>query len=328
MSVKFDREKIINKREEMRLFPVDMADKLSISVGEYRDIESGLAIPNRKIVENICSILDLDIKDVFEDNIKETTMITIFNAKGGVGKTTSAGALASALAEKGLKVLCVDLDAQCNLTTGFEVKINEDKNIFKIFSSENPFKENARDYIISTKYENIDIISGSKRMSKVQSFLDNLSNKELVLFDVFKELRENVTYDFIIFDNAPSGSSVLHNALYTSNFALAPLVLSERFSLDGLNGLFDEVENCLRNNVLFKNLFIFVNKYDRRVVGIDDTLIELSKIYQDNLMSSIIRIDYQLEKSQRERKSIFEYNLKSKAVEDFRNLAEEIMTLR
>lgn len=326
MAIKFNYEAIRDKREELRLLPIDVANEVNISLSIYRLIENGI-VNEQNIIEKVCDILDLNYSDIIQIT-KETKVLSIFNSKGGIGKTSSTNSLAAAFAEKDYKVLCVDLDSQCNLTQSFNLSPEElHKNIMNLFLIKNLGEVMAEDIIINTKYKNIDIITGSPEMDNLSERILLQSNREVILFEAFCNLIKDNKYDFILFDNSPATNIALLNSIYTCNYALAPLVVGERFSLDGLSKLFDTVNKCTYNNRMLKDLKIFINKYDKRVDMIDNFLELVYKNYSDNMFKTIIRIDAKLEKSQKYRKTVFDYCKNTKAIQDFRNLRDEIIAL-
>lgn len=326
MAIKFNYEAIRDKREELRLLPIDVANEINISLSVYRLIENGI-VTEKNIIKQICDILNLDFFKIIE-NSKETKILSIFNSKGGIGKTSSTNSLAAAFAEKDYKVLCVDLDAQCNLTQSFNLNPEENvNNIMDLFLVKKLGEKKAETIIINTKYKNIDIITGSSEMDNLSERILLQSNRELILFEAFNHLIKNNKYDFILFDNSPATNIALLNSIYTCNYALAPLVVGERFSLDGLSKLFDTVNQCTYNNNMLKDLKIFINKYDKRVDMIDEFLNLVYKNYNDNMFKTIIRVDAKLEKSQKHRKTVFDYCKRTKAIHDFRNLRDEIIAL-
>lgn len=262
-----------------------------------------------------------------KSTIKKTKILSIFNSKGGVGKTSSVLNISSILSHMGYKVLCIDLDYQCNLTQGFGITPNAEKNIFKLFSSEDPYNENPKDYIINTQYDNIDLISGSKQMKYLERRIIIPNGREFILFESFKNLVEENTYDYILFDNSPANHLALANSFYLSHYALAPLVIGEQFAIDGLNGLFDSVNECLRGNQNFKALKIFINKYDKRVLGIDKYLNGVASVYSEYLLNSVIRISSAIENAQKLRLPVDKFDKNSKGAVDFTDLTKEIISL-
>ena len=333
MVKRIDNLSIRDARENLRLMPIDVANEIGVSVNYYRDIEDGIVAPSKDELTKICNILELNLDDIYDANVKETKVLCIFNAKGGVGKTVCTASLASALAAKDKKVLCVDLDSQCNLTNNLNMDSESDEGIDSalrvgdLFKQTNPFNEKIEKYISCTEYKNIDLVLGSHDLNDSINRVIHMNAKEQILNYAFKELIAKNEYDYILFDNHPGASVPLTNALYTSQYAIAPLVVTEQFSLDGLNDLYSIVDSCLIGNQNFRNLKILVNKFDRRDNIADEMLEEVRAAYPDDILHTVIRVDKQLEYACRERMPIFEFNPKSKAAEDFSDLADEIINL-
>lgn len=312
-------------REKKRLMPISLAKSIGISLLDYRNLECGTFIPELPQLEQLCDLLDLKLEDVlYEVNEEPTTkVISIFNSKGGVGKTSSTIALASAFAEMGKRVLAVDLDYQCNLTGGFGLKPDDEKNSFNIFFNKSEYFKNPLACITKTKIDNIDVITGHSSLQQLDLVLALENNREHILYESFISIIEDNVYDYIIFDNAPHANTAVTNSMYVADYAIAPIHL-EVFCLDGLDRLYDTINNCLANNNRLKDLKMFINKLDKRVGFADEFDKLLQEHYSENLLKTKVRIDIQMLKSQNERLTIFEYNEKAKCVEDFRKLAQEI----
>ena len=124
--------------------------------------------------------------------------IAVANQKGGVGKTTTAINLSSCLAEKGKKVLAVDMDPQGNMTSGLGVDKNSVENtIYDLMIGE----VNINDVVQENILENLDIIPTSIDLSGAEIELLDEENKEYILKNAISEIKDN--YDFIIIDCPP-----------------------------------------------------------------------------------------------------------------------------
>ena len=315
-------------RETAKLLPIHVANEADMELNIYRGIEAGSLVPTEEELSNICEILNINKENLYLEDQERTKILSIFNAKGGVGKTTTVITLAAALARKGKKVLCVDVDGQCSLSMAFEADLNSDKNIYSLFASKDPFSEDASQYILPTKVENIDIICGNGEVESLTAMLANVHSKEYILHDSLSRLVNANIYDFIIFDNAPSSSIALINSFYAAHYAIAPLTIGEQFAIDGLERLFELANMCMRNNDTLRGLKILINKFDKRVKYIEDYKEKLKEIYDSEYrFNTDIRIDASIERAFKCRTNVFLYNNKCKAAEDFSALADEVIAL-
>ena len=134
-------------------------------------------------------------------------IIAVANQKGGVGKTTTAINLSSCLAEKGKKVLAVDMDPQGNMTSGLGVNKNSVENtIYDLIIGESSIDEVLRKDIM----KNLDIIPANIDLSAAEIELIDVEDKEYIVRNVIKDIKDN--YDYIIIDCPPSLSmlTIIH----------------------------------------------------------------------------------------------------------------------
>ena len=163
-------------------------------------------------------------------------IIAVANQKGGVGKTTTAINLSSCLAEKGEKVLAVDMDPQGNMTSGLGVDKNSVENtIYDLIIGESGIEEVLRKDIM----KNLDIIPANIDLSAAEIELIDVEDKEYIVRNVIKDIKDN--YDYIIIDCPPSLSMLTINAMTTATSVLVP-IQCEYYALEGLSQLIHTVD--------------------------------------------------------------------------------------
>ncbi len=126
-------------------------------------------------------------------------IIAIANQKGGVGKSTTAINLSSCLAEKGKKILVIDLDPQGNTTSGLGVNKNKvDKTVYELLIDE----YNIENCIKKDVFDNLDLIPSNVNLSGAEIELIDIENRSYVLKNKIEWIKDD--YDFIIIDCPPS----------------------------------------------------------------------------------------------------------------------------
>ena len=151
----------------------------------------------------------MKIFDAFKKK-REMRVISIFNQKGGVGKTTTVVNLASALGFNRKKVLVIDMDPQGNSTSGLGVE-NTEITIYDVLTHE----KEINDTIQKTKSKNVDIIPANSDLCGLEIELLSVDKKEYLLQNEIGKIPPN--YDFIIIDCPPSLGVLSINALVSSH---------------------------------------------------------------------------------------------------------------
>jgi len=173
---------------------------------------------------------------MFHVEQSQARIIAVCNQKGGVGKTTSAVNLASALAQEGVRVLLVDLDPQANATGGLGV----DKKTVQGSTYSLLMMEAAPDQVVrKTPITGLELIPSRVDLSGAEVELVGVPNRETRLKEVLAPLRRQ--YDAILIDSPPSLGLLTLNALTAADGVLIPLQC-EYYALEGLSQLLETVQ--------------------------------------------------------------------------------------
>ncbi len=201
-------------------------------------------------------------------------IVTFANIKGGIGKTTLSYNFGEYLAFHGNKVLFMDLDQQSSLSRNYK-GITEDQkhSVEEIFNIYNFEKVEPKIWHVK---KNIDIISGTSRLDKIQSQLVTYSNKYVILYQWLQRHYDDVVakYDYMIIDCHPDLGIATSNAVVVSDAIFAP-VKPEKYSFDSLkefkdrlSSLKQEVVNIQTGESLIKAKTYFIGNAIRKVDGV------------------------------------------------------------
>ena len=186
-------------------------------------------------------------------------VIAVANQKGGVGKTTTAINLATALAACKQKVLLVDLDPQGNASTGVGLeRAQRDKNIYHVVIEGRPMAE----AIVETKVPGMSIVPASVDLSGAEVEMVNLDDRENRLRRALVSQLDS--YDFILIDCPPALGFLTINALVAAEAVLVPLQ-AEFYALEGLSHLLRTIDRIRRRfNPELEIQGIVLTMYDGR----------------------------------------------------------------
>ena len=169
-------------------------------------------------------------------------IIAISNQKGGVGKTTTAINLSTALAASGEKVLLIDLDPQGNASTGLGIDYeNRQNSIYDVLSGNTSIDQ----YIKNTSIDNLFIIPSTVDLSGIEPELADVSDRAFTLKKILESEDIN-NFNYIFLDCPPALSLLTVMAMTAANSIIVPLQC-EFFALEGLSQLIKTIDRVKQN---------------------------------------------------------------------------------
>ncbi len=254
-------------------------------------------------------------------------IIAIANQKGGVGKTTTAVNLGTALQLMGNKVMLIDLDAQASLSAYLDFADENSFTIGDLFLIAAKTEKNTEIPAISecvkyNKTNNLSFIPADSGLAGVENKLLNVNHKELILKKILSDKLFN-EFDYVIIDCQPSLGILVINALTAADGVLIP-VQPQKFALDGLTkfiNLFGKVKSKI--NPRLEIIGILPTWIENTTLCRDNTQM-LMESYGEKLFNTSIRRSVEAQRSAEKMKSLC-LN-KTRLGEEYKSLAAEVAT--
>ena len=251
-----------------------------------------------------------------------TTIFTIANQKGGVGKTTTAVNLAAALAEQKVHTLLIDLDPQANATSAIGVEKQEGRSLYGPLRGEG----NAFEMIMPTSIDHLALIPSEEDLAAAEIELASTENYLLRLKTVLAPLRASQGYRAIIIDCPPALGMLSMNSLAAADYLLITLQC-EYLALEGLGQILRNVDRLKAAHInddlqlggVVMTMFDMRTNLSRQVVD------EVKKHLPDKVFKSVIPRTVRLSEAPSFGKTIFAYDRSSPGATAYKNLADEVI---
>ncbi|MDO5601306.1 MAG: ParA family protein [Oscillospiraceae bacterium] len=246
-------------------------------------------------------------------------IICVANEKGGVGKTTTAGALAAAFKNKGRRVLAVDMDPQNNLSFSMGAETRVHATVYDMLKGE------VKPQFAIQQTSSTDIIASNELLSGLDLDFPG-EGREFLLRDALNTLRDR--YDYIIIDSPPALGILTVNSFTAADCVLVPM-LSDIFSLQGFAQFFETFERVRDScNPQLYVAGIFLTKFNPRTRlsnEIRQTAAMIAADLEIPLLNTFIHSSVAVSEAQAAQRDYVQYAPKCKAVLDYLALAEELI---
>src|SRR6476660_6781783 len=265
-------------------------------------------------------------EDGGESHVRHPRIISLANQKGGVGKTTTAINLGTALAAIGEHVLIVDLDPQGNASTGLGID-RRDRNVstYDVLIGEAPL----RDSVVPTAVPRLHIAASTMDLSGLELELGTTKDRAFRLRDAITALNNNAPdgadYTYVLIDCPPSLNLLTVNAMAASDAILVPLQC-EFFALEGLSQLLQTVEQV--RSTLNPNLSIHgivLTMFDSRNNLSNQVVADVRQFMGGKVYDTMIPRNVRISEAPSYGKPVLVYDLKCVGSDAYLKLATEVI---
>ena len=254
------------------------------------------------------------------DILARGRVYAVANQKGGVGKTTTAINLGTALAAVGKRVLVIDIDPQGNASTGLGIP-PEKRTIttYDVLIGEAALAE----AVIPTEVPNLQLVPATVDLSGVEVELAEDPRRTWRLRDALRRFRE--PYDYIFVDCPPSLGILTVNALVAAHGVIVPLQC-EFFALEGLGLLLRTVERIRRtHNPMLEVHGVVLTMYDRRNNLSEQVARDVRSFLGERVFETVIPRNVRISEAPSHGKPVLLYDLRSSGAQAYARLAGEML---
>ena len=246
-------------------------------------------------------------------------IIAIANQKDGVGKTTNAVNLSTAIAETGKKVLMVDLDPQGNTTSGLGRTVNERSSVYDALMG----RASLKNCIQQTEIKKLHLIGSDIRLAGAEVELVSVNEREFYLKKLLGAIRDD--YDYIFVDCPPSLSLLTLNALAAADSVLVP-IQCEYYALEGVTALMNTINRVKHTfNPPLEIEGILLTMLDGRTnLGLQ-VVDQVKKHFKKAVFATMIPRNVRLGEAPSHGKPICLYDPRSSGALAYESLAKEVL---
>lgn len=248
-----------------------------------------------------------------------TEIFAISNQKGGVGKTTTAVNLATALSALNKKILVVDLDPQGNATVSFgQKRALGGKSSYSVLTGQTPLNE----AIIKTDIPNLSILPASQELLGIDL---ELAGEQMPQFFLKKALETVQDFDYIFIDCPPAVGLLTLNALVAATQVLIP-IQCEYLALEGVADLMKTIDKIKKNfNQSLKIIGVVLTMYDARFNLAKSVQNDVRSFFGNLVFQTIIPRNVRIPEAPSHGKPVMLYDFKSVGAQSYIHLAAEVL---
>jgi chromosome partitioning protein len=269
---------------------------------------------------------DIPAADIAADPHKPMRVLSVANQKGGVGKTTTAINLGTALAAIGERVLIIDLDPQGNASTGLGIdRKSRSRSTYDVLTGE----ATLRDSILTTSVPRLHIAASTLDLAGLELEISSARDRAVRLRNALGKLNEGQPqgddYTYVLVDCPPSLNLLTVNAMAASNAILVPMQC-EFFALEGLSQLLktvDQVKSTLNPQLSIHG--IVLTMFDARNNLSNQVVADVRQFMGSKVYDTVIPRNVRVSEAPSYGKPVLVYDLKCVGSEAYLRLATEII---